>query len=77
MQTDVLIRPYTCADRDWLVEQHGVLYAKTEGFDESFGVLVGEILDEFWSEHDKSCEAGWIAQAGNQRLGSIFCVRLT
>ncbi|WP_299736456.1 GNAT family N-acetyltransferase [uncultured Roseobacter sp.] len=73
----IKIRNFTSADRDWLVTQHGVLYAQSEGFDDSFGSLVAEILDDFIVGHDPSVEAGWIAEENGQRLGSIFCVRLT
>ncbi|WP_298843819.1 GNAT family N-acetyltransferase [uncultured Roseobacter sp.] len=70
------IRLFSPADRDWLVEQHAVHYARDEGFDSSFGALVAGILDEFIAGHDETCERGWIACNGDQRLGSVFCVRL-
>ena len=69
------IRPYAAQDKDWLVDRHAALYAAAEGFDDTFGPLVGRILDEFAASHDPSCEAGWIAQENGRRLGSIFCVR--
>lgn len=74
---NVHIRKFTADDRDWLVQQHGTLYAQTEGFDATFGVLVAEILDDFLAEHDPDREAGWIAEENGTRLGSIFCVGLT
>ncbi|WP_299282989.1 GNAT family N-acetyltransferase [uncultured Tateyamaria sp.] len=72
----ITLRPFRPEDTDWLVEQHGLQYAQAEGFDASFGVLVREILEGFNADHDPTCEQGWIAQAGDTRLGSIFCVRL-
>ncbi|WP_195818799.1 GNAT family N-acetyltransferase [Roseobacter sp. MH60115] len=74
---NVTIRQFTADDRDWLVDQHGRLYAQTEGFDDSFGLLVGDILDAFIAEHDPELERGWIAEEDGTRLGSIFCVRLS
>ncbi|MEL7098664.1 MAG: GNAT family N-acetyltransferase [Pseudomonadota bacterium] len=68
------IRRFEAADLEWLVEQHGTLYAQAEGFDETFGPLVRSILEAFLVEHDPAREAGWIALAGPLRLGSIFCV---
>lgn len=62
-------------DVDWLVEMHGWLYARDEGFDARFPVLVREILERFATDHDPSCERAFIAWEGQQRLGSIFCVR--
>ncbi|MEL7164108.1 MAG: GNAT family N-acetyltransferase [Pseudomonadota bacterium] len=73
--TQIILRPYSRTDRDWLVSQHAQLYAEAEGFDDTFGPLVHRILDAFDQNHDLACEAGWIAQQGMQRLGSIFCVR--
>lgn len=70
------IRKFTAKDRDWLLKQHKVHYAREEGFDDSFGVLVGTILDDFLATHDPKREAGWIAWQGDQRLGSVFCVKL-
>lgn len=70
------IRRFEAADRDWLIEQHKLHYAREEGFDGSFGVLVAEIVDAFLAAHDPARERGWIAWQGDQRLGSIFCVRL-
>ena len=74
--TTIEIRPFTAADRDWLVDAHSRLYAAEEGFDTSFGPLVADILDKFIADHDSQDEAGWIAWEGENRLGSIFCVRL-
>ena len=69
------IRDLGPGDIDWLVEQHGVFYARDEGFDASFGVLVRQILEAFAADHDPTCERAFIAWEGDQRLGCIFCVR--
>lgn len=75
--TAITIRAITPQDRAWLVDAHRELYARHDGFDDSFGTLVDEIVDDFLAGHDPQHEAGWIAQQGETRLGSIFCVRLT
>jgi GNAT superfamily N-acetyltransferase len=69
------LRPFDAADADWLVAEHAAHYTLVEGFDDSFGPLVRDIVQSYLSDHDPGCEAGWIAQRGNRRLGSIFCVR--
>ena len=74
---NIVIRAFEPSDSAWLVAQHGRLYAQDEGFDENFETLVCDILSAFVARHDPSCEQGWIAQAGDERLGSIFCVRLS
>ena len=74
--TEIVIRDIRPGDVPWLVARHQELYARDEGFDDSFGRLVAEILADFMAGHDATREAGWIAERGGQRLGSIFCVRL-
>ncbi|MFT6675917.1 MAG: GNAT superfamily N-acetyltransferase [Sulfitobacter sp.] len=74
---DIEIRRFTAQDRDWLLDQHRVHYAREEGFDDSFGTLVAQILDDFLASHDPKRESGWIAWRGAARLGSVFCVGLT
>ena len=75
--TQPRLRQFHPSDIDWLVERHQTLYARDEGFDETFGPLVRSILEAFVVDHDPSCERGWIAEQDGARLGSIFCVRLT
>ena len=74
---DPILRPFGPSDIDWLVERHQTLYARDEGFDDSFGPLVRSILEDFAAGHDPDAERGWIAEKGGAPLGSIFCVRLT
>jgi GNAT superfamily N-acetyltransferase len=71
---NVIFRDFTAADAPWLVEQHGTIYALDEGFDETFGILVADILDDFLAHCDPARERGWIAERNQQRLGSVFCV---
>ena len=40
--SEVVIRSFEPSDAEWLVAQHRMLYARDEGFDESFGDLVAE-----------------------------------
>ncbi|WGW03417.1 GNAT family N-acetyltransferase [Tropicibacter oceani] len=63
-------------DSDWLVHQHRHIYARDEGFDDSFGDLVAQILRDFEASHDPAYERGFLAWEGGQRLGSVFCVRV-
>jgi len=65
------------ADSGWLVDRHIELYQDEYGFDDSFGVLVGEIVHDFFSSFDPSREAGWIAEVAGAPVGSIFCTHLT
>ncbi len=67
-------RLFTPDDLEWLVTRHGELYAREEGFDATFPVLVGEIAAAFLAAHDAARECGWIVWQGAVRLGSIFVV---
>lgn len=62
-------------DGGWVISRHGALYAAEHGFDPSFEATVARIVAEFLETQDPSCERGWIARAGETRLGAVFCVR--
>jgi GNAT superfamily N-acetyltransferase len=69
------LRPFTKADTDWLVALHARVYAAEEGFDETFPVLVRQILDTFVEDAEARPpprQAGWVAEDAGHRLGSIF-----
>lgn len=70
------MRGLEIGDAGWLVMQHGLLYARDEGFDATFEARVAEVLANFIRSHDPSCERAFIAWRGAARLGSIFCTRL-
>jgi GNAT superfamily N-acetyltransferase len=69
-------RPVTADDLPWIVARHRALYAATDGFDDSFGTLVAQILDDWFPTHDPRTERGFVVEGAGRRLGTIFCVRL-
>ncbi|MCA2010027.1 GNAT family N-acetyltransferase [Cereibacter sphaeroides] len=71
----ITLKPFTAADADWLITRHGELYARDEGFDDSFRELVARIVADFLADKIAGREEGWIAWRGAQRLGSIFVVQ--
>jgi GNAT superfamily N-acetyltransferase len=73
--SDVVLDTLRIGDIGWLIQRHGELYAQAEGFDASFEPLVARILADFAETRDPACERGWIARAGDRRIGSIFCVK--
>lgn len=76
MQTEITLRRFAANDAAWSVAQHRALYAKDEGFDDSFGDLVDQIISDFLTDHNPARERGWIAESDGRPLGHIFCVSL-
>ncbi|MHC0054879.1 GNAT family N-acetyltransferase [Actibacterium sp. D379-3] len=76
MDSDAItFRDLAIGDAGWLIQRHAELYAAHDGFDATFEPLVAEILVDYMRNRDPDCERAWIAHCGDQRLGSIFCVR--
>jgi GNAT superfamily N-acetyltransferase len=74
--TEIILRDIGIGDAGWLIQRHGELYARDDGFDWTFEVLVAEILTDFLRNRDAPIERAWIAEKDGMRLGSVFCVRL-
>ncbi len=66
----VTIRGLQPGDLGWMVERHGVLYAREYGWDQSFERLVAQIAADF----DPATDRAWIAERGGVRLGAVLCV---
>ena len=70
-----VLRGLQPGDAGWVLERHGALYARDDGFGTDFEALVAEILAAFLRRADAVRERGWIAEGpGGQRLGCIFCM---
>lgn len=69
-----VIRPIGPGDPGWIIGAHGALYARDEGYDQTFEALVARIMADFLDRADTD-EASWIAEGGGQRLGTISCMR--
>ena len=66
----VVIRGPEPGDLGWLVERHGVLYAREYGWDSSFERLVAQIAADFDPDKDRA----WIAEVDGRRVGAVLCV---
>ncbi|WP_028065458.1 bifunctional helix-turn-helix transcriptional regulator/GNAT family N-acetyltransferase [Solirubrobacter soli] len=71
--THVTIRDLQIGDLGWLVERHGVLYAREYGWDASFERLVAKIAAEF----DPTTDRAWVAEVNGERAGAVLCVHDT
>jgi GNAT superfamily N-acetyltransferase len=69
----VQIRGLEAGDLGWLVERHGVLYAREYGWDQSFERLVASIA----AEYNPQIDHAWIAEVNDLRAGAVLCVHDT
>jgi DNA-binding MarR family transcriptional regulator/N-acetylglutamate synthase-like GNAT family acetyltransferase len=70
-----ILRPHQVGDMGWVVNRHGVLYAREFGWDERFEALVAGIVSEFIKRYDAAREACWIAEREGQNIGCVFLVK--
>ncbi|MCB9100553.1 MAG: MarR family transcriptional regulator [Anaerolineales bacterium] len=68
------LRHHEAGDMGWVIYQHGLLYHREYGWDESFEALVAKICADFITNYDPAKEHCWIAEMQGERVGSIFCV---
>jgi GNAT superfamily N-acetyltransferase len=67
---EVALRGLEPGDLGWMAERHGVLYAREYGWDQSFEILVAQIMGAFRPGVDR----GWIATLDGRRAGCVLCV---
>ncbi len=70
-----LLRPPQPGDMGWVVQQHGVLYAKEYGWNEEFEGLVAGIVARFIKNFDPKRERCWIAEKDGENVGCVFVVK--
>jgi DNA-binding MarR family transcriptional regulator/GNAT superfamily N-acetyltransferase len=71
----VVLRPPAPGDLGWVVQRNGALYAAEYGWDETYEALVARIVADYAARAGRSGEAAWIAEAGGERAGCVFCMR--
>lgn len=71
------LRHHEAGDMGWVIHQHGLLYDREYGWDESFEALVAQICADFINNYDPQKERCWIAEMQTEQVGSIFCVKVS
>jgi GNAT superfamily N-acetyltransferase len=70
-----ILRPHRSGDMGWIIYRHGLLYAQEYGWDESFEILVAEIVTSFIRNLDSRVERCWIAERDGGIVGSVFLAK--
>lgn len=73
----VNLRSLQPGDIDWVVQQHGELYAREYGWTPDFETLVSDVASQFVLNFQPEWERAWIADVDGERAGSVFVVRKT
>lgn len=69
------LRQHEPGDMGWVIGQHGRLYSREYGWDESFEALVAQICADFLKTYDPEKERCWLAEMQGETVGSVFCVK--
>jgi DNA-binding MarR family transcriptional regulator/GNAT superfamily N-acetyltransferase len=72
-----LLRPHRPGDMGWITQRHGALYAWEYGWDLQFEALVAEIVAKFIRNFNPRRECCWIAEKGDENVGSVVLVEET
>ena len=71
----VVLRPHRTGDMGWIIERHGVLYAREYGWNGHIEAITARICADFLDGYDPGLERCWIAERDGQRLGCVFLVK--
>jgi DNA-binding MarR family transcriptional regulator/GNAT superfamily N-acetyltransferase len=71
----VELRSLRPGDLGWVVQRHGLRYAREYGFDATFEGLVAQIVADYAASPHAERQHAWIAELEGAPVGSIFCTR--
>lgn len=71
----LVLRDPAPGDLGWIVQRHGVLYAREYGWGQPFEAIVASVVGDFGRAHDPARERCWIAELDGHPVGSIMLVK--
>jgi len=71
----VVLRAPRAGDMGWIIERHGVNYAREYGWSEHIEAVTARICADFLDAADPARERCWIAERDGERLGCVFLVK--
>jgi DNA-binding MarR family transcriptional regulator/N-acetylglutamate synthase-like GNAT family acetyltransferase len=71
----ITLRSHRPGDIGWVISRHGKVYDDEYGWGLGFEALVGGIGAKFLQEFDAKRERCWIAEMGDEPVGSVLVVR--
>jgi DNA-binding MarR family transcriptional regulator/ribosomal protein S18 acetylase RimI-like enzyme len=71
----VLLRRHQAGDMGWIVERHGVTYAREYGWNGHIEAETARICADFLDRYDPAMDRCWIAERDGARIGCVFLVR--
>lgn len=69
------LRSHRPGDMGWIVHRQALLYAQEYGWNAEYEALIARIVSDFLLELDPTRERCWIAERGEEIIGSVFVVR--
>jgi DNA-binding MarR family transcriptional regulator/GNAT superfamily N-acetyltransferase len=70
----VLFRTHQSGDIGWVVREHGLMYSREYGWDETFEAFAAEIAAKFVLNFNPKRERCWIAEMDGANVGAVFLV---
>lgn len=71
----IVLREPHPGDLGWVVQQHGEIYAREYGWNQSFEGLVADVIAKYQRNLQPEWERAWIAEVNGEKAGSVFVVR--
>jgi DNA-binding MarR family transcriptional regulator/N-acetylglutamate synthase-like GNAT family acetyltransferase len=74
-QGEIILREPRPGDLGWVVARHAELYELEYGWTGEFEGICAQIVADFASKYDPTCERCWIAEMNGRPVASVFLVK--